>query len=118
MNDKYVWYACYGSNLNKHRFLCYIQGGVCHYNGRIYEGCDDKSEPIEDKPITIPHKLYFANSSGSWNGSGVAFINPQRDPHANTRGRMYLITEDQFAEVHKPISCRPPILLPMKIICG
>lgn len=100
MKNKYVWYACYGSNLNKDRFLCYIQGGICNYNGRSYEGCDDQCVPIEDKPITIPHKLYFGNSSGSWNGSGVAFIDPKQDPNESTRGRMYLITEEQFEQVH------------------
>lgn len=26
-SSKYVWYACYGSNVWKPRFLCYIQGG-------------------------------------------------------------------------------------------
>lgn len=25
--SKYVWYACYGSNVWKPRFMCYIQGG-------------------------------------------------------------------------------------------
>lgn len=101
MNDKYVWYACYGSNLNKQRFLCYVQGGVCHYNGKPYTGCRDKSEPIKDKPITISHRLYFANISPKWIGSGVAFIDPQNDPNENTLGRMYLITKEQFKEIHE-----------------
>jgi hypothetical protein len=101
MNDKYVWYACYGSNLNKERFLCYIQGGVCHYNGKYFSGCIDKSMPLMDKPITIPHKLYFANNSGSWEGCGVAFIDPRRDSLEVTLGRMYLITAEQFAEVRE-----------------
>lgn len=26
-SSKYVWYACYGSNVWKPRFMCYIQGG-------------------------------------------------------------------------------------------
>ena len=45
--------------------------------------------------------LHFANSSGSWGGSGVAFIDPQRDPYESTRGRMYLIAKDQFEQVHR-----------------
>jgi len=27
----YVWYAGYGSNLNKQRFMCYIKGGTPTY---------------------------------------------------------------------------------------
>ena len=26
-NATYVWYASYGSNMNRERFLCYIRGG-------------------------------------------------------------------------------------------
>lgn len=101
MKDKYVWYACYGSNLKKERFLCYIQGGDCQYNGRHYQGCDDKREPVKDRSIDIPHRLYFANSSGSWDGGGVAFIDPDMNTGESTRGRMYLITEEQFKQVHE-----------------
>lgn len=101
MKDKYVWYASYGSNLNKERFLCYIKGGLCHYNGRSYKGCFDKSAPIEDRPIIIPHQMYFGNNSGSWGGKGVAFIDPQRTSEVSTLGRMYLITEEQFDEVQE-----------------
>ena len=100
MNDKYVWYACYGSNVNEDRFLCYIKGGICGFNGRSYDGCTDKRDPIADKPIIIPHKLYFGNSSGAWGGGGVAFINPQWDSEQSTWGRMYLITQEQFEQIH------------------
>ena len=100
MNDKYVWYACYGSNLNEERFLRYIKGGICEFNGRSYDGCTDKSDPIADKPVIIPHKLYFGNSSGAWGGGGVAFINPRWDSEQSTWGRMYLITEEQFEQIH------------------
>lgn len=101
MNGReYIWYACYGSNLNKHRFLCYLKGGQCKYNNRTYEGCTDKSDPIADRPIIMPHSLYFGNESGSWEYSGVAFINPQVDKTQRTLGRMYLITAEQFAEIH------------------
>lgn len=101
MPGKYVWYACYGSNLSKERFLLYIKGGNCRYNDRYYVGCEDKGEPIKDRPVTIPHRLYFGNVSQSWYGGGVAFIDLKRNTEEKTLGRMYLITEEQFKQVQK-----------------
>lgn len=101
MEEKYVWYASYGSNILKERFMCYIQGGYCHYNKRFYKGCSDKSAPLEDRPIEIPYGLYFGNESSAWEGGGVAFIDPQPNTGKKTLGRMYLITEEQFDEVHQ-----------------
>ena len=48
-----VWYACYGSNLLKKRFLCYIQGGKIEGCKKSYFGCDDKSPPIDVENILI-----------------------------------------------------------------
>lgn len=100
MGNNYVWYACYGSNINLQRFLCYIKGGECTYNGKIYSGCTNKSLPVREMPKKIPYQLYFGNSSMSWGGSAVAFIVPRFNPFACTLGRMYLITEEQFEEIH------------------
>ena len=100
MGSKYVWYACYGSNLNTHRFLCYIKGGICSYNGYYYEGCTDPTLPLADGPIKIPHRLYFAKHAPKWDNQGVAFLDSRRDDLKHTMGRMYLITELQFEEVH------------------
>ncbi len=99
MNKKYVWYASYGSNLRKNRFLCYIIGGQPNGSTKQYSGAHDKSLPIADKPITIPHQLYFAKKSPSWNDGGVAFINTASAKISKTLGRMYLITQDQFCDV-------------------
>lgn len=99
VNKRYVWYACYGSNLLKERFLHYIKGGVCRFNGVDYHGCTDKSDPLEDRPIILKHELYFGNRSGIWDNGGVAFLNPIRDENAETLGRMFLITEEQLKEV-------------------
>jgi len=95
----YIWYASYGSNISMDRFLCYIQGGKPKGASRTYEGCTDKSLPLDNKSIKIPHQLYFAKQAQVWNGGGVAFINPQLNQTAKTLGRMYLITKAQFAEV-------------------
>lgn len=86
-SHSYVWYASYGSNLCRGRFLCYI------------EGCRDKTYPKGDKQITIPFPLYFAKRSPRWGNQGVAFIGLRKDEKDITLGRMYLITEQQFSDV-------------------
>lgn len=94
-----VWYASYGSNLYKDRFLCYIRGGRPEGAAKTFTGCTDRSPPIKNKPIIIPHELYFAKSSDIWQGGGVAFIKSNRDDNVRTLGRMYLITDEQFVQV-------------------
>lgn len=44
-----VWYACYGSNMHLDRFKYYIEGGLYTVNNRYYEGCSDKTLPVECK---------------------------------------------------------------------
>lgn len=101
MNKEYIWYACYGSNLLNERFMHYIHGGVCRFNGSSYDGCTDQSEPLDDRPCIINHKLYFGNRSSKWDDGGVAFLNPVRNEKVVTLGRMFLITEEQFKEVQR-----------------
>lgn len=99
--QKYLWYASYGSNLSIERFLCYVKGGIpegSHFN---YKGCDDKSDPLAIESIQIPHQMYFAKSSVTWNGGGVCFLNHLESLKYNTLGRMYLITVEQFLDVVK-----------------
>jgi len=96
---KLVWYACYGSNLLLNRFLCYIQGGEISGANMVYPGCRDKTPPIMDKQIMIPHELYFSKESSIWENLGVAFIKPIKDKNKMTLGRMYLISSEQFIEV-------------------
>lgn len=100
MREEYIWYACYGSNLSRSRFYCYLQGGKCEYNGKVYGGCADKRVPVEDRPIEIPHRVYFGNMSRSWGNGGVAFLEPQLTLNAKTKGRMYLITTNQFRDIY------------------
>jgi hypothetical protein len=92
-----VWYACYGSNLLRDRFMGYIKGGGMKNN----LGCSDKNSPLMDKPIVIKHELYFSNTSKNWEGKGVAFLKLEKDDAVITLGRAYLITEEQFKEVQK-----------------
>ena len=61
-DNDYVWYGCYGSNINYDRFMLYIKGD----NSGIYssnEGCEDKSEPLESKKYIYNCPIYFAGKS-------------------------------------------------------
>jgi hypothetical protein len=100
-NSKYIWYAPYGSNLLENRFLCYIQGGNPSGSQKQYSGCNDKSAPQGSEEILICSELYFARNSTSWNNGGVCFIKTEFSKTAQTLGRMYLITKDQFIDVVK-----------------
>lgn len=97
---KMVWYASYGSNLKRERFMCYIKGGasVESTSARPYLGCRNKSEPMESRPISLNYELYFSGRSRTWGNGGVAFIreNQSRGP---TLGRIYLITDEQFNDL-------------------
>lgn len=100
-NKEYIWYASYGSNISRDRFLCYIKGGKPIGSQKEYTGCTDKTLPLDDEEIYIKSELYFAKKSKTWNGGGVGFIKTEFDEKVNTLGRMYLITKEQFEEVVK-----------------
>jgi hypothetical protein len=95
---KLVWYASYGSNLKRERFVCYIKGGTPKGSAKRNEGCRDKSEPAESRPISINGEIYFAGQSRPWGNGGVAFIR-ENSEQGSTLGRKYLITEEQFNDV-------------------
>lgn len=99
MSENYVWYACYGSNLFKDRFLCYIKGGKPANSTRIEIGCRDKTEPIATDKITIDLPLYFAMRIPHWNFGGGCFLGHLSDENNKTLGRKYLITKEQFVDV-------------------
>lgn len=98
---RYLIYAAYGSNLLKERFMCYIKGGV--FIGKEYTGCSDKSEPVDLGWMYIPHRLYFAKESRSWDKKGVAFLSIEREPNHEyyTVVRLWRISEGQFKEVQR-----------------
>ncbi|MCB2288483.1 hypothetical protein LGK97_01710 [Clostridium sp. CS001] len=82
----YVWYASYGSNLLYERFISYIKGGECKFNGVTYPGCRDKSLPKDSRAITIPYKMYYSNKSSSCGNAGVSGgnLSEDQDKNANT----------------------------------
>lgn len=81
----HVWYACYGSNLSKERFMRYIQR------------CTDKTPPAEDRPFVFDHPIYFAKSASHWQNGGKAFLDDSSTGLAY--GRIYKITREQYEEV-------------------
>ena len=83
----YVWYASYGSNLSRERFMRYI------------DRCSDTSEPVEDKAKVFNFSLYFADKTSIWGDGkgGSAFIDDSTD--GMTHCRMYKIKRSQFEEV-------------------
>lgn len=108
MLENYVWYASYGSNLSKRRFLCYIEGGKPEGSQVEETGCRDRSHPIKDKPILMPFPLYFTKNAARW-GGGVAFIGTKKEDPRYVYGRMYLITREQFVDVVRQENNDPSI---------
>ena len=79
-----VWYVSYGSNLNRARFLTYLQGGRVAGNDLVYKGCSDTSPPVDDVALELPHSLYFAGwSDRVWGGTSAGFIT--LDAHGSVR---------------------------------
>ena len=94
-----VWYACYGSNLRAARFRAYIEGTVNEANGIAEKGCRDRTLWTAEQVRTYSGRLYFARSSGKWDGGGVAFIDPEAS--GTIYMRLYLITEEQFSDIQE-----------------
>jgi hypothetical protein len=103
---EYVWYAGYGSNLSRQRFLCYILGGKPALGSKNHEGSKDPTPPGANRILTVKHRLYFALPRGStgtknWGPGGVAFIETESDESAETICRMWRITREQYEDVRK-----------------
>ncbi|MFC7061504.1 hypothetical protein [Halobacillus seohaensis] len=101
MTMNYVWYASYGSNLSRDRFLCYIKGGKPKGSEKIEVGCEDQSLPINEATYKMNYPLYFAKESSRWQEQGVAFIGLEKDNKCQSYSRKYLITVGQFMDVIK-----------------
>jgi hypothetical protein len=93
----HVWYASYGSNLNRDRFLTYLRGGTPPGGRRRQTGARDTNDPKDDIPIRFDGRMHFAYASGRWDGGGVGFMDVDKAGHA--LGRAYLITAEQFDDV-------------------
>ncbi|MEV5573660.1 histone deacetylase [Spirillospora sp. NPDC052269] len=91
-----LWYAAYGSNLHRDRFLRYLEGGRPQGGARTYTGARDPRPPAADRPVLLPGGIYFAMESPVW-GGGMAFYDPTLDGVAPARA--YLLTAGQFCDV-------------------
>ena len=90
--EEYVWYACYGSNINYNRYMMYINGGKY----ATEEGCQDKSEPLEYRKYIFDHPIYFAGESRKWTG-GMAFLDYENE--GKSYGKIYKIKMSQFKTI-------------------
>lgn len=91
-----VWYAGYGSNLSRDRFLRYLEGGRPAGAVRDYPGARDPARPAAERAITVPGGIFFGLESAVW-GGGLAFYDAGARGHA--RMRAYLISREQFSDV-------------------
>ena len=94
-----MWYAAYGSNLDRARMLCYVQGGCPPGAARTYAGCLDPAPPRAARAMVLSFPLFFAGRSSVWDDCGVAFVGTRRDPPAGTFARAWLVTSAQFADI-------------------
>jgi hypothetical protein len=115
--ENYVWYACYGSNINGLRFFLYIQGGSHFFDGIkiTNQGCFDQRLPIQMKPFLFKHPIYFAKYSTTWEG-GVAFLDITKKGFSY--GKAYLVTEEQFKSIMKQEGTWYPIEVDLGILDG
>uniref|UniRef100_A0ACD5YZU4 Uncharacterized protein n=1 Tax=Avena sativa TaxID=4498 RepID=A0ACD5YZU4_AVESA len=95
-----VWYASFGSNMWKPRFLCYIEGGKVDGMSISCSGSQDTSPPQGTMWKTVPHRLFFGRSSTPcWGTGGVAFLSPEINYNDKSYICMYKITLEQFNDV-------------------
>lgn len=108
----FVWYASFGSNILSERFACYLRGGRIEGMIKDMPGSRDATLPTEwMRWDNLPHRLFFAHSSPTWDGGGVAFVDlgenfsdddNAKTPVQNQLGtsyRVYRVTLEQFNDV-------------------
>ncbi|MEM9467380.1 MAG: histone deacetylase, partial [Actinomycetota bacterium] len=93
-----VWYASYGSNCSRERFLTYLRGGRPPGSTRDQIGARDSSDPLGDAPVEFTTAACFAGHSTRWGGA-PAFLEHEPAERPGALGRRYLITAAQFADV-------------------
>jgi hypothetical protein len=91
-----VWYVSYGSNMSRDRLIAYLRGGRPPGARTTYAGARDATLPVDDAPVDLPGRLYFAGDSVTW-GGGVAFYD--HDEPGGTAARAYRISAAQFADI-------------------
>ncbi|KAJ8753010.1 hypothetical protein K2173_008797 [Erythroxylum novogranatense] len=88
-----IWYATFGSNMWRPRFLCYIKGGQVDGMRKSCAGSMDRNLPRETIWKAFPHRLFFGrDSTKTWGAGGVAFLHPESDVNDTTYMCLYRIT--------------------------
>ncbi len=111
--DTPIWYASYGSNLLRQRFLAYLEGGSVPMSttGDIQRGARDRTVPSADQPFVLEHQLMFAHRAARWGDGAVAKVALTPDPLVATQSRAWRITlgqmEDVFAQENRQAEVAP-----------
>ncbi|MEJ7831641.1 MAG: histone deacetylase [Nocardioides sp.] len=100
-----IWYAAYGTNMERDRLGCYLAGGCPRGASRTYVGARDRTLPTEMRPVELAGSVYFAWESPTW-GGGIAFYDPVGE--GRSVGRAYLLTPGQLADLHAQEMHREP----------
>ncbi len=110
MTGPLIWYAAYGSNLCRERFLRYLQGGPVPGSTAIQSGARDPSPPRDDRRHELPGTLYFAGRSITWNGGGVAYLDVGDPLPVPALGRVWLISLTQLEDVYRQENREPEVV--------
>ena len=105
-DERPVWYASYGSNCSRDRFLTYLRGGRAEGAGRDQIGARDTRDPSGDEPVRFETAVCFVGRSTRWGGA-PAFLEHDRSARPGALGRRYCVTRQQFADVLAQESGRP-----------
>ncbi|KAH9315230.1 hypothetical protein KI387_023857, partial [Taxus chinensis] len=100
LRKAHIWYACYGSNMWKRRFICYIEGGKVEGMKKYCFGSVDKTPPQGMQWKVVPHHMFFGRSySDTWGSGGVAFLHPSHNGNSKAHVCLYQITLEQFNDL-------------------
>lgn len=110
-----VWYAAYGSNLSRERFMRYLDGGRPEGSTFTEAGAPDPTPPRDSRAVVLRHRLVFAGWSDRWQGA-TAHLTVGHDPSARTLARLYLVSRDQLESVcaqegaaYELLECHEPV---------
>jgi hypothetical protein len=111
VGEALVWYAAYGSNVDRQRFLTYLTGGPVAGAADWQVGARDPTPPREERPYRFSRPVRFALHSRRWDGAIALLDHQVAAPGA--LGRRYLITAAQLADVVAQENRRPTTDLPL-----